>query len=443
MSDNFDAGTIFFAGTIWTFGVGFLTSMLFEANGFDLLTGSFTALAAIPTVNSVLAYRKAKSDLLQKEADLRQQEAAMEQREAVLRRREETLSKSIFSVEKEFNLSFSELGDLINSTNSVDSQNNIYYSRARKYIDRLKKLNNERREAFAARPLLTVASATIDEKKQFSQTREEFLIREQALCKSVAESKCLVIPFSTQWTPCQVIRVIDGDTVDVQVNEQRVRIRLVGYNTPEVCSPSKPGYEHWGIQASEAAQKIISEGTVFSIRLDSVGFQKSWNSDRYGRVLAHIAVDGVLLGLKMLQKGDADLVDAFPIEDDVLQLYKNAEYDAKINDFGMWADINRYKLTRKPIHQQRKWNLPALIENRNERTMTQELLRDVLKDMLGSVIFKSKRSVVLHKDGCHHVNRISDVSKIELSEEWLESNSNDIRPCKLCGGDELVREMMG
>jgi len=442
MSDNFNANSII-AGTIWTFGVGFLTYKLYEANGFNLLTGGFATLASIPTVSSILEYHKAKSALLQKESALVQKESALAQKELKLNQHEESLSKSILSVEKEFNLSFSELDELINSNNAIERQRNIYYSRARKYVDRLKKLNDERREAFAARPLLTSASASIDEKKQFSQSREEFLIREQALCSAVAESKGLVIPFTTQWSPCQILRVIDGDTIDVLVNEQRARIRLMGYNTPEVCSPSKPGYEHWGIQASEAAQKIINEGTNFSIRLDSVGFQKSWNSDRYGRILAHVTVDGVLLGLKMLQQGDAGLVDAFPIEEDILQLYKKSEYDAKINDLGMWKDINRYKLARKPIHQQRKWNLPALIENRNERTMTQELLRDVLKDMLGSVIFKSKRSVVLHKDGCHHVNRISDVLEIELSEEWLENNLNDIRPCKICGGDELVREMIG
>ena len=335
-----------------------------------------------------------------------------------------------------------ELGNLADETNQVDNLIDENCARAKKYIDRLNKLNAERREAFCARPKLTTVSSLIDEKTQFSQTREEFWLREQALCESVAQSKRLSIPFSTTAIPCKIIRVIDGDTVDVMVNDALVRIRLMGYNTLEVCNPSKPGYEHWGIQSSEAVQRIVEKGSNFTIRLDSVGKEKSWNSDRYGRILAHIEVDNILLGLKVIKAGDACVVDGFPIEENILQLYKKAEHEAKINDLGMWNDINRYKLEKKQFHQQRRWNLQNLIESRNDRNMTQQLLKDVLRDMLGSILFKSRNSPVLHKDCCHHINQIKLVHSIEITEDWLEANANSIRPCKICGGDDLVREMI-
>ena len=360
-----------------------------------------------------------------------------------IERNERIMLRGAFNLGKELKISLLELGNLADKTNQVDKLIDENCVRAKKYIDRLNNLNAERREAFNARPKLTTISSLVEEKTQFSQTREEFWLREQALCESVAQSKRLSIPFSTTATPCQIIRVIDGDTVDVMVNDALLRIRLMGYDTPEVCNPSKPGYEHWGIQSSEAVQRIVEKGSKFTIRLDKVGKEKSWNSDRYGRILAHIEVDGVLLGLKVIKYGDGEVVDGFPIEEDILQLYKKAEHEAKINDLGMWSDINRYKLEKKQSHKKRKWNLQTLIENRNDRNMTQQLLKDVLRDMLGSILLKSRDSVVLHKEGCHHVNRIKFVRSIEFTEDWLEANANSIRPCKICGGDDLIREIIG
>ncbi len=50
----------------------------------------------------------------------------------------------------------------------------------------------------------------------------------------------------------QVIRVIDGDTIQVCcVFGDREKVRYIGINTPETKHPTK-GVEHFGKKASEA-----------------------------------------------------------------------------------------------------------------------------------------------------------------------------------------------
>jgi len=43
---------------------------------------------------------------------------------------------------------------------------------------------------------------------------------------------------STQ-TACQVLYVVDGDTIDVSINDKSERVRLIGINTPEIVYPNK------------------------------------------------------------------------------------------------------------------------------------------------------------------------------------------------------------
>ena len=311
--------------------------------------------------------------------------------------------------------------------------------KVKKYISRLMELNAQKKEAFQSRPIISAAGAKIANIELFAQSTEEFLIREQALCARIAEEKGLVCHLSTKKTRCEVVKVIDGDTFDVQVGSERIRIRAMGYDTPEVCHPKK-GFGHWGIQSSEATEVIVKNGKIFHVYLDPVGASKNWTNDRYGRTLAHLEVDGVLIGQTLIENGHAAVVDVFPIDKNVLASYKKAEYDAKLHDLGMWLDINRYKLERKPVHQQKKWNLTSVVKNEHEIDMTKALMKDVLSAMLGKIFSKSKAGVVLHNEGCRYIKVINESDDVELTEEMLESGN--LRPCKVCNGDELAHELM-
>ena len=49
-------------------------------------------------------------------------------------------------------------------------------------------------------------------------------------------------------------RVIDGDTIVVEIDGKQEKVRLIGVDTPETVHPSKP-VEYFGKEASEFTRK--------------------------------------------------------------------------------------------------------------------------------------------------------------------------------------------
>lgn len=91
----------------------------------------------------------------------------------------------------------------------------------------------------------------------------------------------------TTTTTATVLRIVDGDTVDVVDDTRgRIRLRLLGIDTPET---KKPGYSVgcWGPQATEFARESLA-GQRVSVITDSTQDLH----DRYGRTLAYLDKPG-------------------------------------------------------------------------------------------------------------------------------------------------------
>jgi len=90
-----------------------------------------------------------------------------------------------------------------------------------------------------------------------------------------------------------VLRVIDGDTYDVQIDlgfhlTIQKRVRLLGIDTPETYRPKCPAERIHGHLATDFAKAIL-EGK--QVKLISKG-----KSGKYGRYLATIEVEGLDFG---------------------------------------------------------------------------------------------------------------------------------------------------
>ena len=97
-----------------------------------------------------------------------------------------------------------------------------------------------------------------------------------------------------------VVKVVDGDTIDVNINNQTKRIRVIGINTPEVVDPRKT-VECFGKEASEKAKSILLGKKV---RLEKDPTQG--DIDKYGRLLRYVFLeDGTDFGLLMIKEGYA------------------------------------------------------------------------------------------------------------------------------------------
>ena len=93
-----------------------------------------------------------------------------------------------------------------------------------------------------------------------------------------------------------VVRVIDGDTITVQIAGAIRTIRLIGVDTPETKHPTKK-VQRGGPEASAFTQAALDRQTV-RLEADPTGD----DSDRYGRWLRYVYIDeqdfsAVLIGL--------------------------------------------------------------------------------------------------------------------------------------------------
>lgn len=124
-----------------------------------------------------------------------------------------------------------------------------------------------------------------------------------------------------------VVRVIDGDTVLVKINEAEERVRIIGINTPESVDPRRP-VECFANEASSKAKELLSDKSIF--------LENYTDRDKHGRLLAYIEIDGLDFGEIMISEGYAYSYKAFP--HDRMIKYNSLEQAAKENKVGLWAD---------------------------------------------------------------------------------------------------------
>jgi micrococcal nuclease len=101
-------------------------------------------------------------------------------------------------------------------------------------------------------------------------------------------------PSNIEGETATVIRVIDGDTIDVMLNGVEERVRYVGINTPErdeVCYA----------EATAANAGFVDGQTVIMIPDVS-------NRDRYGRLLRYIYVGDTFVNQELIVRGYAEAV---------------------------------------------------------------------------------------------------------------------------------------
>jgi len=128
----------------------------------------------------------------------------------------------------------------------------------------------------------------------------------------------------------RVIRVVDGDTVNVKIIKGRKEtVRLLGIETPEVLG----GEECWGAEASKATKKWLPRGT--RVRLISDPSQDL--QDRYGRILRYVIKGNADINRLLVSKGHARVYvyNHHPFKR--TGKYKTSQRRAKSHHLGLWG----------------------------------------------------------------------------------------------------------
>ena len=102
---------------------------------------------------------------------------------------------------------------------------------------------------------------------------------------------------------CRVVRVIDGDTLDVDIPDGRfdnTRIRLWGVDTPELARENRPA-DHFGPEAAEFAT-ALANGQRVTLQLEPTA--KTRDNADYNRLLAYVILpDDRMLNRALIEEG--------------------------------------------------------------------------------------------------------------------------------------------
>ncbi len=98
----------------------------------------------------------------------------------------------------------------------------------------------------------------------------------------------------------EVLRVVDGDTIEVRIGPVDETVRLLGIDTPESVDPRSP-MECFGREASEYTSSMLPPGSMVRLVRDVEG------RDRYDRLLAYVyrSDDGTFVNLALVREGFA------------------------------------------------------------------------------------------------------------------------------------------
>ncbi len=143
-----------------------------------------------------------------------------------------------------------------------------------------------------------------------------------------------------------VVKVVDGDTLEVAQGIQKTTIRLIGIDTPEVVDPRKP-VQCFGHEASNKAKATLQEGMQIKLENDPV----VGNTDKYGRTLAYVFLpDGTNFNELMVKEGYAHEYTYHNVAYKYQALFKSDELNAREHNLGLWSAATCNGDTTQPAH---------------------------------------------------------------------------------------------
>tara|TARA_B100000315_G_scaffold91941_1_gene84700 strand:+ start:154 stop:540 length:387 start_codon:yes stop_codon:yes gene_type:complete len=116
-----------------------------------------------------------------------------------------------------------------------------------------------------------------------------------------------------QITEATVVRVIDGDTIEVNIKGELHKVRYIGMDTPEVGQPG-------GAEAASANAELVA-GKIVQLEKDVS------ETDRYGRLLRYVWVDDTMVNATLIISGHAQVITYPPdvkYQQDFLELQRQA-----------------------------------------------------------------------------------------------------------------------
>lgn len=126
----------------------------------------------------------------------------------------------------------------------------------------------------------------------------------------------------------EVLRVIDGDTIEVDLDGVAEDVRYIGIDTPETVKPGEP-VQCFGKQASAHNDELVGGATV-RLRFDRE------LRDRFGRLLAYVYVGETFVNGELVAGGYARTLAIEP-NTAMAETLARLQVEASTAGRGLWS----------------------------------------------------------------------------------------------------------
>ncbi|MCO5422254.1 thermonuclease family protein [Enterococcus faecalis] len=134
-----------------------------------------------------------------------------------------------------------------------------------------------------------------------------------------------------QRIPADFVRHVDGDTTVLKINGKEQKVRFLLIDTPETVKPNTK-VQPYGLEASKRTKELLSNASEITFEYD-----KGDKTDRYGRALGYIFVDGTLLQKTLVSEGLARVAYMKEPNTKYLAELEQALEQAKSESLGIWS----------------------------------------------------------------------------------------------------------
>jgi len=175
---------------------------------------------------------------------------------------------------------------------------------------------------------------------EFNKENQEIPIKPTNIQPTSLDFK--ISPAKSNLALAKVIRVIDGDTIEVEIDGSKKTVRYIGIDTPETVHPDRE-VQCFGKEASEKNKELVTNKTVELEKDVSEG-------DRYGRLLRYVYVDNVFVNEVLVREGYAH-ASSYPPDIKYQDKFRLAEQQARKDGMGLWGNVCELQVlpTTKPV----------------------------------------------------------------------------------------------
>lgn len=140
-----------------------------------------------------------------------------------------------------------------------------------------------------------------------------------------------------------VTEFVDGDTIGVDFNGVKEKVRLIGVDTPETHDPRK-NVQCFGSAAADFTKQLIGTSPV---RMESDPTND--DRDRYQRLLRYVYLqDGRLVNAEIIKQGYGFAYTVYPFTK--MEEFRGYETAARSSNLGLWGTCAPIPGTNGQLH---------------------------------------------------------------------------------------------